>query len=480
MTKKMSASALVKKMPRETLESILLEHIGEDAALERHIIIEYGTSTTVAHYRELVDGMLEGLSGWGYDGCEEDDAYDIALEIREMFVKAEKKSGTEQANDIFAIAQAVIEGVVPCLNECEDHDGSLYCVIGEALGHVEAVAQAEDTNPALLEKIALWAEDLVSSGRLGDWINEWAEQCTLIAAATARSEAKIREVLAFCGSLIDKGDRDDAAGRHRGYSDYFIQRILLVSIGLLGKIGAETERAAFIEAHLDIDDVRELAIREAFAAKDFQRCKVLSAGGISHAENDSVSDLVDAYRVSLIEAMDALGEGWNADALVEKWTIEAWHDTWFKLLKGRTPKAEWKGTRERVLIALEAKGKRASLLSSLYDSERLYDRLMTLCEKDQGVFVTYYRKLLKKFPTRVAHLLLTHIRQKAASDSNRSSYQRTAALAADYGVCAGADAAIALIDELEAQYRARRAMREELEKVRPLRRPASEIQPLFL
>jgi hypothetical protein len=63
MTKKMSASALVKKMSRETLESILFEHIGEDEALERHIIIEYGTSTTKAHYRALVDGMLDGLSG---------------------------------------------------------------------------------------------------------------------------------------------------------------------------------------------------------------------------------------------------------------------------------------------------------------------------------------------------------------------------------------------------------------------------------
>ena len=466
-------------MPRETLESILLEHIGEDATLERHIIIEYGTSMTVSHYRGLVDGMLRGLSGWGYGGYVEGDAYDIALELKEMLVRAEKKSGTEHGNAVFAVAQAVAEGVIPRLEECDDHDGNLYSIVHEALGRVETVAKAEDTTTALLEKIALWAEDIVSSCRFDGCGNGWAEQCTDILAATARTEAQIREVLAFCSSLIDKGDRDDAAGRHRGYSDYFIQRILLVSIGLLGKIGAEAERAAFIEAHLDIDDVRELAIREAFAAKDFQRCKVLSAGGISHAENDSVSNLVDAYRVSLIEAMDALGEGWNADALVEKWTIEAWHDTWFKLLKGRTPKAQWKGTRERVLIALEAKGKRASLLSSLYDSERLYDRLMTLCEKDQGVFVMYYRKLLKKFPARVAPRLLIYIRQKASSDSKRSSYQGTATLVVDYGVCAGVDVATALIDELEAQYRARRAMREELEKVRPLRRPAAGIQPLF-
>ncbi len=429
MTKKMSASALVKKMPRETLESILLEHIGEDAALERHIIIEYGTSTTVAHYRELVDGMFRGISGWGYDGYEEGDAYDIAREIQEMFVKAEKKSVNEQANAVFAIAQAVIDGVIPRLDECDDHDGNLYDIVHEALGRVESVANAVDTNTALLGEIALWAKDLLSSGRLDGYGNGWAEQCTDILAATARTEA---------------------------------------------------ERAAFIEAHLDIDDVRELAIREAFAAKDFQRCKVLSAEGISRAEKDNLSGLVDGYRQSLIGAMDVLGAGKDADALVEQWTIEAWRDTWFMILKSRTPNAEWKETRERVLVALESKGKWASLLSSLYDSERLYDRLMTLCEKDQAVLVTYYRKLLKKFPTRVAPLLLTYIRQKAASDFNRSSYQRTAALAADYRVCAGVDAAAALIDELEAQYRARRAMREELEKVRPVRQPpAAKIKPLL-
>ncbi|MGA2546185.1 MAG: hypothetical protein ABSF43_06540 [Rectinemataceae bacterium] len=60
MSKRINASALIKKMPRETLESILLERIGEDAALERRILAEYGSSTTVEHYRSLVDGMLEG------------------------------------------------------------------------------------------------------------------------------------------------------------------------------------------------------------------------------------------------------------------------------------------------------------------------------------------------------------------------------------------------------------------------------------
>jgi hypothetical protein len=42
----------------------------------------------------------------------EGDAYDIAGEIDEMFAKAKKNSGNEQANAAFAIAQAVIEGVV--------------------------------------------------------------------------------------------------------------------------------------------------------------------------------------------------------------------------------------------------------------------------------------------------------------------------------------------------------------------------------
>lgn len=481
MAKKMTASALVKKMPRETLESILLEHIGEDAALERHIIIEYGTSTTEAHYRALVDGMLGGLSGWGYGDYVEGEAYDIAREIDEMFAKAKKNSGNEQANAVFAIAQAVVEGVVPRLSECDDHDGSLYGIIDEALKHVEAVAQAKTTSSALLEKIALWAEAIVSSGQLGGWSDGWEEQCAIILAATARTEAQVREVLAFCGSLIDKKEGGAvAADGQRTYSDYFLRRIMLVSIGLLDKIGAKAERAAFIEAHIDIDEIRELAIHEAFAAKDFKRCKVLALKGISLAEKNDLSGLVDDYRTSLIEAMDALGAGKDADVLVEQWAIEAWRDTWFKLLKRRTRKEDWKETRERVLFAIESKKKRTTLLASLYDSERLYDRLMTLCEKDQNVFVAYYRKLLKKFPARVAPVLLAYIRHKASFDSKRSSYQGTAAFVADYALCAGADAATSFIDELEAQYRTRRAMRDELEKIRPVRRPTpTKGKPLF-
>jgi hypothetical protein len=134
-------------MSRETLESILLKHIGEDAALERHILMEYGTSPPVEQYRSLVDDMLEGLRDKDYDRYSEDDAYGLALEIDKLFDKAKKKPVKERARSVFAVAQAVIEGLVPSLDECDDHDGNLYGTVDETFGRIAEIAKSRGRSP---------------------------------------------------------------------------------------------------------------------------------------------------------------------------------------------------------------------------------------------------------------------------------------------------------------------------------------------
>ena len=459
MPKQIGASALIKKMSRETLESILLEHIGEDAALERHILMDYGTSTTIGQYKSLVDGMLEGLQGWGYDGYSEGDAYTVALDIKELLDKAEKKPVKERAPSIFAVAQAVIDGLVPSLDECDDHDGNLYCTVGETFGRMVEIAKSRGTEPALLADISKWAESLVSSKRLGSWRHDWAEDCIAIAASAARGEKRLREILALCDSLICE---EDASA-----STYFAAKIAIIKIGLLNRLKAKAERDAFIEAHLDFDKVRELAIREAIETRDFKRGKALATDGISNAIKNDHTGSVDGYRRLLVEAMDAEGTGPDANMLVERWAIETNNDSWFKVLKTRIPKSKWSETRGRVLTAIESGGDRSWFLASLYASERLLDKLMAICEKNPRDFIEYYPKLMKAYPSRLAPLLRDQISRKAASDSKRSSYGETASLVADYRKCAGDTAAAALIDELEERHSSRRAMREELERVRP-------------
>jgi hypothetical protein len=305
-----------------------------------------------------------------------------------------------------------------------------------------------------------WAEALVSSKRLGSWGNEWAADCIAIAASAARSEKRLREILALCDSLLREENENSN-------STYFAEKIAIIELELLGRCKAKAERGAFVEAHLDFDKVRELAIREAIKAKDFKRGKALATEGISKAtQNERLGD-IDNYRRLLVEAMDAEGIGPDASILVERWAIEGNYDSWFKALKTRIPKNKWNETRDRVLTAIESRSDRSRLLASLYASERLFDKLMEHCESNPREFIEYYPKLMKAYPGRVAPLLRDHICRKAASDSNRSSYSETASLVADYCKCAGDAATATLIDELEARHRSRPAMREELERVRP-------------
>jgi hypothetical protein len=82
-----------------------------------------------------------------------------------------------------------------------------------------------------------WAKGLVSSDRLGSWRREWAEQCIAIAISAARSDERLRELLALCDSLLDAGKPDFS-------SIYFAERVALVKIDLLRRLKAEAEREA--------------------------------------------------------------------------------------------------------------------------------------------------------------------------------------------------------------------------------------------
>lgn len=311
----------------------------------------------------------------------------------------------------------------------------------------------------MLADISKWAEVFVSSKRLGSWRHDWTEDCISIAAAATRGEKRLREILALCDSLIREEDMNA--------STYFAAEIAIIKIGLLNRLKTKAERDTFIEAHLDFDKVRELAIREAIEKKDFKRSKALATDGISSAIKKKLPGSVDGYRSLLVEAMDAEGTGPDASMLVERWAIETYTDSWFKVLKTRISKGKWNETRGRVLKAIESRSDQSRLLASLYASEWLLDRLMELCEKNPHDFIGYYPKLMQAYPSRVAPLLRDHISRKAASDSKRSSYNETAYLVADYRKCAGDTATAALIDELEERHSSRRAMREELERVRP-------------
>lgn len=389
----------------------------------------------------------------------EDDCSDIAYDIEKLYANVAKRPLEEQSPAVFEIARSVITQVLPLLEKgWDDHDGNVCTLMDTAYFRIKRLASAAKTDKKLKAVIFVWATTELAKKRSGSWSGEWILQYLEIAQATADSPDEYSIVLSLCDTCMQRQTSD--------YSKYLQEDIALFKVSVLKKTKRKDERKSFIAEHLHMDKILELAITEAYNAKKFQESRDLAEKGILQNPEDQYSSSTDRYREHLIHAMDALEQKSEASALVEKWAIKETSGDWFKTLKRRSPKKEWEAIRERIFTSIEKAKNTHSILAHLYESEKLYDRLMTVCEADDWCFSAHYERLIPKYPSRVAPLLSAKICAKAQKDSSRTSYRDTALIIQKYARCAGIEKAKALIDELTSLYSNRPAMKQEYAKVR--------------
>jgi hypothetical protein len=107
---------------------------------------------------------------------------------------------------------------------------------------------------------------------------------------------------------------------------------------------------------------------------------------------------------------------------------------------------------------------RAITLADIYATERLYDRLLELCQKNSVLFEEHYRRLGNAYPIETAIWLKGWIEKNCQQSQSRSFYCDVGKRIAEYGRYAGEEASKDLADELLGRYSNRPAMRQEFTK----------------
>ena len=101
---------------------------------------------------------------------------------------------------------------------------------------------------------------------------------------------------------------------------------------------------AFIDSHLDLAPVRDIAIRKARDSHDLAKAEMLARDGICLSSKQGYTGIVDHYAMELVSILDERGQPDAAIEFAVARTISSCSMNWYKEVMKRIGNAEGKET----------------------------------------------------------------------------------------------------------------------------------------
>ncbi len=450
--------SLLASLSRSELERIIRERLDEgDAELGELILALHADKSDERSPSAIVHDLVGQYSNREYDRIGDPDGF--ARDLRDLYDRAaEAASGGDGLFAVQLLAEA-IEGAAPHAFNTGDEEGEVMDAVKEGFERLMEIARSPESDPAALRELGTWAGRSAEArwARDGD---SWDICCLELSSAAARGGEEVRQALALCSRFVD-------GPLPEGGWNYNAERGALVAAGLLARFGDEDARRSYIDAHLDLGDIRKLAVDEAMAAGDYGRAIELCRGRIGLSHVGGLGGSAEEFEGRLIEALDRTGDRAEATRELERFVVEHFSIQRYEELKSRIPERDcWVEARDRIIAALEGKGRSIRYLAAVYQAEDMSERLLALAEKDEYLFLEYLDTIGRAYPERAARFLKARIERELRTTAGRSSYAHSAEDILRYGTYAGEEAAQTLFDSLVSAYPSRRAMREEFAKAR--------------
>jgi len=219
----------------------------------------------------------------------------------------------------------------------------------------------------------------------------------------------------------------------------------------------------FCQANLQFDDVRQFAVDQSVAQKDYPEAVQLLLGGKQRGEAQRLRGVTLKFSRQLKDVYRASGQSAAYDR--ELWELLTVTDaadlTLYQELKEQTAAAKWPAERTRLFAAMPA----AADLKPLYAEDHLYPELLAavVAEDDLQGVMTYEDQLKPKYDDALLAKYVQVAQARAQSTGTRKQYRQLVSLLNHMLTYpSGYAAANKLVQDWRATYPRRTAMLDEL------------------
>jgi hypothetical protein len=474
VSKKEEVLTILKNAKTEDLHTFIANYASKNKEFKFEIMNRFGQLDSDPdeirrHYQKLVKSViyLHADRGWlDYSAGRK-----LSKKLDEFCGKAIDYIAKNQFDIALAILQAVIsEAKKIAYTNDESHDtaGSVDEAVQIINDMVEEILDEVFRNHILDYAIAESADPVFTD--YGADVS-WYEIMFKLADNLGR-ENKFLKII------------DQRLQKHKGKagfsSKYEIEKLSRWRLEVMENSKNTHDSDEFIQQNLHIKSFRDQQIKEAIARKDYEKGIELAKGGIRQDEKKSPGYVQD-WQEHLMQIYLLQG---NKKAIVDLARTRFENDfrgskmTLFKIIRDNIPEAEWEIELGIIVRKIKKEGEFRKEwggkmipnenLCNIYIEEKMWEELDKLMEKSNSItsIETYLQYLPKeKYTEKLIELYILYIRNKA-KQQGRPVYEEIAKLILKVFKFGGEQEAITLQKELLQAYPKRRAMQEELKKVR--------------
>ncbi len=407
-------------------------------------------------YRELVkESLRSGMDRHGFiDYWSTRRAVRGAEELLNKAAKLVESSNPEQAIPMF---QAVIEELVPALQFADDSNGDIGGAIDWAFSEFcKCVERIQD--PIIRKDLFDYCLTEANRKQYEGW--DWKWDFLRMASGIISSEKQEKELFANLDKISQAEQPSEFTDR------YNQEQAAQIELEVIRKRGREDDVNQFINDNLHHTYIRRLAIEQAFSNKDFCRVIDLAKQGIEQDTERQYPGLVNEWLDWLLKV--AVKEE-NVDGIREYARLlffETGNFEYYERLKKTYSKSIWPDQVEKLLRHVMQRAS-FSTLAELFIREKEWQKLLDLVSGHTSfrTLENYHKYLAPHFPKELVEVYEKTSKELLAQSMGRAAYQDVCQMLRRMKKLGASDRVRQLIKEFSEQYKKRRALLEELERV---------------
>ena len=479
-TKKLTLAELLEKISLQELRKFILDHSAVNKDFVKEFEVYFAEKDERIdmrkHYEDIIKKLVRKHSDHGF--IDYKDTFAVSRGLDALLKQASGFIANGKLAEAMLIGQVILSEMMKELGNSDDSNGELGGSLSSAIELLSDLAHSEEVSFALKTRLYEWLIIEIQKKDYydyGDFGTELLDVCLEVALQVGQGEN-------FMNTL------DKAHLMFSGFSsNYYKKEFLDYKIEVLSRIGNEKEIEQLIKQNLEVPEMRQKAVAEHLANKNYTEAKTLIKEGIKLAEEQQSPGIVTNWEKQLFEIAKKEQDLTNIRFYAKKFAFDfdrinkEYYDFW----KNTFSPQEWNLEVQKLIADVykkaEAKSKEKNSyffnynrfifdeLVPIFIAEMHWDKLLEILQKAPEInyLDATFEYLAKRYPKEILEMYMPLLRTKAKSLDTRNGYQNLTSYLKKLkaNIKDSAPAITQFIDELKVQYARKPAMLEELRMV---------------
>ncbi len=453
---------ILESMPHETLVDILVGLAEDDRAISLDIRARFGEGAPdkAVYLRMAREALRLGQDRYGFiDYWGASRAYHG---LDSLLSRAGTLLREGRSDRAVPIAQAVLERTAKAYENADDSMGALGDCIGTALNILsEASVHIGEEQRCELFDYCLALAPIDPYCDFG-----WGWELAGIAADSIASPEERSRCFALLDAMAERR-ADEGIDLRYHITDHDRETAARIKLSVVEREGGEEAALHFIQDHIHLHPFRQRLIQHHLGREDIFEVKRLCTDWL---EEHSAAISADRryYLDTLLEVAQREKDTAEILRLARALLLDTGDLKYYDLFKETLPGQEWPEALEALIADLEATSRGWSVVPEIYAREGMWKRLLESALQAGEPLLKRYRDMLEpRFPEEISKAYEGIVYTMLERTSDRGTYEHAAEYMHRMAAMGYGEHVEEIIDDLTSTYRRRRAMIEELNKVRP-------------